>query len=136
MFQMILSFIVLVFSVTQGLYMLINGLYKLATDSYIIGGLGGWTYDFWWYMVKPFELFDKWELVFIIYGVIWLAVSVLYVFKKVPGRVLIMFMCLFSLWNILWGALLAVIIFILNFFVGNESIINFIMRNFTKSNSS
>jgi len=115
--------------------MLINGLYKLATNSYIVGGLGGWTYDYWWYMVKPFELLDKWELVFIIYGVLWIAVSVLYAFKKVPGRVLIMFLCLLSLWNILWGALLALIIFIINFFVGNESIINFINKNIVKNNN-
>ncbi len=118
-----MSFIVLILSLLQVLRMLIDGIYNLITKKYLFTFFN-YQYDGWWYLAKSFDLSpEEWGIFFIIYAIIWLIAIVLFLFKKKAGRIVLMVLCLFTLWYFVWGALLSLLIFILNFFVGNKPIL-------------
>ncbi|MFW5799325.1 MAG: hypothetical protein ACOCV8_00810 [Spirochaetota bacterium] len=116
--QFIISIFVIALSGFQGLRMIIDGIYNITTGKYIGEN------DYWWYLVKALDLTpEKWGIIFIIFGFLWLMLTILYLFYKVPARISLGILCLLTMWNILYGALISLIIFILNFFSGNQAIL-------------
>ncbi len=114
MAHFILSLLVFILSIFNGIRLFVDGIVV-----YLTGNSFPFN-DYWWYIVKAFDIpFDIAGIVIMIFGFLWLGASVLYFFRKVSGRIIIMFLSLLTLWNILWGAIISLIIFGLNFFVGN-----------------
>jgi hypothetical protein len=115
MVQLIFSFLVLILSVFNGIRLFVDGIVV-----YLTGNSFPFN-DYWWYIVKAFDIpFDLFGLVIMGFGFLWLGASTLYFFRKISGRVFIMFLSLFTLWNVLWGAVISLLIFGLNFFTGNR----------------
>ena len=132
MVAFIISSIVLILSMFQGLRMFIDGIYNLITGDYL-GGIGpNNLWNTWWYVVKSLDLQpEKWGVVLVIFGFVWIVAVVLYLFFKVPGRIVIMILCLLTLWHVFIGASLSIVIFILNFFVGNKSFLKTDIKKIT-----
>jgi hypothetical protein len=119
MAHFILSLLVFILSLFNGIRLFVDGIVV-----YLTGNSFPFN-DYWWYIVKAFDIpFDITGIVIMIFGFLWLGASVLYFFRKVPGRIIIMFLSLLTLWNILWGAVISLIIFGLNFFVGNTRMLD------------
>ncbi len=117
MVLLVLSFILLLLSLLNSFKILLDGIsFYTSSNAFMFN-------DYWWYLVKAMDFNpQKVGLALIILGFLWLFAVVLYFFKKNAGRVVIMFLSLLTMWTILWGAVLCLAIFLINFFVGVKPI--------------